>query len=106
MSAHRFNQPLGGNEMPRFGGPATMMRLPAASSAAGLDVGFIGIPMDHGTSNRPGTRLGPRQIRDESRMIRPYNMATGAAPSRFGRVLPMISSPLCRLNLRICAMET
>jgi guanidinobutyrase len=33
-----------------------------------------------GTSNRPGTRLGPRQIRDESRMIRPYNMATGAAP--------------------------
>ncbi len=76
----RFNQPLGGNEMPRFGGPATMMRLPFAASAKGLDVGFIGIPMDHGTSNRPGTRLGPRQIRDESRMIRPYNMATGAAP--------------------------
>ena len=24
-----FNQPLGGNEMPRFGGPATMMRLPS-----------------------------------------------------------------------------
>ena len=76
----RFNQPLGGNDMPRFGGPATMMRLPPATSAAGLDAGFIGIPMDHGTSNRPGTRLGPRQIRDESRMIRPYNMATGAAP--------------------------
>ena len=75
-----FNQPLGGNDMPRFGGPATMMRLPAATSAKGLDAGFIGIPMDHGTSNRPGTRLGPRQIRDESRMIRPYNMATGAAP--------------------------
>lgn len=76
----QFNQPLGGNEMPRFGGPATMMRLPAAATAEGLDVAFIGIPMDHGTSNRPGTRLGPRQIRDESRMLRPYNMATGAAP--------------------------
>ena len=76
----RFNQPLGGNEMPRFGGPATMMRLPFAPSARGIDAGFIGIPMDHGTSNRPGTRLGPRQIRDESRMLRPYNMATGAAP--------------------------
>lgn len=75
-----FNQPLGGNQMPRFGGPATMMRLPAADSAAGLDACFIGVPMDIGTSNRPGTRLGPRQIRDESRMIRPYNMATGAAP--------------------------
>ena len=75
-----FNQPLGGNDMPRFGGPATMMRLPTQSSAAGLDVAFVGIPMDIGTSNRPGTRLGPRQIRDESRMLRPFNMATGAAP--------------------------
>lgn len=75
-----FNQPLGGNEMPRFGAPATMMRLPAQATAKGLDACFVGIPMDVGTSNRPGTRLGPRQIRDESRMIRPYNMATGAAP--------------------------
>nr|WP_198835283.1 agmatinase [Paracoccus sp. IB05] len=75
-----FNQPLGGNEMPRFGGPVTFMRLPAAPSAEGLDVAFCGIPMDIGTSNRPGTRLGPRQIRDESRMLRPFNMATGAAP--------------------------
>lgn len=75
-----YNQPLGGNQMPRVGGPATMMRLPAADTAAGLDACFVGIPMDIGTSNRPGTRLGPRQIRDESRMIRPYNMATGAAP--------------------------
>ncbi|MCO7243867.1 agmatinase [Halomonas sp. Ps84H-12] len=75
-----FNQPLGGNTMPRFAGPATMMRLPTQQSAEGLDAAFIGIPMDIGTSNRPGTRLGPRQIRDESRMLRPYNMATGAAP--------------------------
>ncbi|AMD00706.1 agmatinase [Halomonas chromatireducens] len=75
-----YNQPLGGNEMPRFGGPATMMRLPAQPTAEGLDAAFIGIPLDIGTSNRPGTRLGPRQIRDESRMLRPYNMATRAAP--------------------------
>lgn len=75
-----FNQPLGGNDMPRFGGPATFMRLPSQETAQGLDVGFIGIPMDIGASNRSGTRLGPRQIRDESRMLRPYNMATGAAP--------------------------
>ena len=75
-----FNQPLGGNDMPRFGGPATMMRLPTQETAAGLDAAFIGIPLDIGTSNRPGARLGPRQIRDESRMLRPYNMATRAAP--------------------------
>ncbi len=75
-----FNQPLGGNAMPRFGGLASMMRLPVTDSPAGLDVGFVGVPLDIGTSHRPGTRFGPRQIRAESALIRPYNMATGAAP--------------------------
>ncbi len=38
------------------------------------------MPLDIGTSLRSGTRFGPREIRAESVMIRPYNMATGAAP--------------------------
>ena len=80
MSENKFNQPLGGNEMPRFGGIATMMRLPHQPDPAGLDVGFVGVPFDIGTSNRPGARFGPRQIRTESCLIRPYNMATRAAP--------------------------
>lgn len=74
------NQPLGGNEMPRFAGPGTFMRLPAADTATGLDVAFVGIPMDIGTSWRSGTRFGPKQIRAESNMLRPYNMWTRAAP--------------------------
>ena len=73
-------QPLSGNDMPRFGGPASFMRLPTCTLEDQLDVGFIGVPLDIGTSNRPGARLAPRQIRDESRMLRPYNMATRAAP--------------------------
>ncbi|HKJ50827.1 MAG TPA: agmatinase [Gammaproteobacteria bacterium] len=80
MSDSKFNQPLGGNEMPRFGGIATMMRLPHVPDAASLDVGFVGVPFDIGTSNRGGARFGPRQIRTESCLIRPYNMATRAAP--------------------------
>ena len=76
----RYNQPLGGNEMPRFAGPATMMRLPTAETAAGLDVAFVGVPLDIGTSHRAGTRFGPRQIRAESAMLRPYNMATRVSP--------------------------
>ena len=75
-----YHQPLGGNKMPRFGGPATMMRLPAVSSAKGLDAAFVGVPFDIGTSNRSGARFGPRQIRAECCLIRPYNMATRAAP--------------------------
>jgi guanidinobutyrase len=74
----RRPQPLGGNEMPRFGGPSTFMRLPSVD--AHLDVAIVGVPLDVGTSNRPGARFGPRQIRAESCLLRPYNMATGAAP--------------------------
>lgn len=71
-------QPLGGNEMPRFGGPATFMRL--APSTGPVDVAIVGVPLDTGTSNRPGSRFGPRAIRAESCLLRPYNMATGDAP--------------------------
>jgi len=73
-------QPLGGNEMPRFGGIATFMRLPGRSEPADLDVSVVGVPLDIGTSNRPGARFGPRSMRAESVLIRPYNMATRAAP--------------------------
>ncbi len=75
-----FNQPISGNDLARFSGPNTFMRLPQAGSLADLDVAVLGIPMDIGTSWRSGTRFGPKQIRAQSAMIRPYNMATGAAP--------------------------
>lgn len=73
-------QPLGGNQMPRFAGPATMMRLPQFESAAGLDACFVGVPLDIGTSLRAGARFGPRDIRQNSVLIRPYLMATRARP--------------------------
>ena len=75
-----FNQPLGGNDMPRFAGPGTMMRLPAQATAQGLDACFVGVPFDLGTSHRSGARFGPRAIRAESTMIRPYNMWSGISP--------------------------
>ncbi len=76
----RFNQPLGGNEMPRYAGHATMFRLPTASIGDPLDIAIVGVGLDIGTSNRSGSRFGPRQIRSESCLVRPYGMATGAAP--------------------------
>jgi guanidinobutyrase len=75
-----LNQPLGGNELPRFAGIATMMRLPHQPTTDGLDACFVGGPFDLGTSNRSGARFGPRQVRSESVLLRPYNMATRAAP--------------------------
>ena len=74
------NQPISGNDLARFSGPGTFMRLPAVSDLKGLDVAVLGVPMDIGTSWRSGTRFGPKQVRSESAMIRPYNIQTGAAP--------------------------
>ena len=96
----KYNQPLSGNEMIRTGGPATFMRLPSQQTAQGLDACFIGIPMDIGTSNRPGARLGPRQIRDESRMLRPFNMATAAAPFSNMQVADIGDVPINTFNLK------
>jgi len=74
------NQPISGNDLARFSGPNTFMRLPAVNDLKGLDVAVLGIPLDVGTSWRSGTRFGPKQVRAESAMLRPYNLGTGAAP--------------------------
>jgi len=43
----------------------------------GIDVCFVGVPFDQGTSNRSGARFGPRQIRQESHLVRAFNKETG-----------------------------
>ena len=58
---------------PRFGQVATFMLLPMAPSPVGLDVAVLGIPFDGGVSYRPGARFGPRAVRDQSSLIRPWN---------------------------------
>ena len=98
--SNNFAQPLGGNDMPRFAGPGTMMRLPAKDDAGGLDACFIGIPLDVGTSNRPGTRFGPKQIRAESVMLRPYNMWTRAAPFDSLQVADIGDVPINTFDLK------
>lgn len=77
-----------------------MMRLPAVESAVGMDAVFIGIPLDVGTSNRPGTRFGPKQIRAESVMLRPYNMWTRAAPFDSLRVGDIGDVPINTFDLK------
>jgi agmatinase len=58
---------------PRFSGVPTFMRLPHIPRAEELDIAIIGIPFDGGTTYRPGPRFGPRNIRVQSAMIRPWN---------------------------------
>jgi guanidinobutyrase len=96
----KYNQPLSGNEMPRFAGIASMFRLPTPETANGIEVGIVGVPLDIGTSNRTGTRFGPRQIRAESVLVRPYNMATGAAPFDSFQVADLGDVALNPFNLK------
>jgi len=94
-----FNQPLGGNQMPRFAGPGTLFRLPAQENADSLDIAAIGIPLDIGTSNRSGSRFGPREIRGQSVLVRPYGMATGAAPFDSFQIADIGDVPINTFNL-------
>ena len=88
--------------MPRFAGNASMFRLPVSETADGVDVGIIGVPLDIGTSNRNGTRYGPRQVRAESVLVRPYNMATRAAPFDSFQVTDLGDVALNPYNLSAC----
>lgn len=83
-SANPFFQPISAIDLPRFAGVPSFMRLPYLTPKdaeyAQVQMGLIGIPWDGGTTNRPGPRHGPRQLRDLSTMIRACNPVTGVNP--------------------------
>src|SRR5256885_1185052 len=74
------HQPRQSFQSPRFAQPATFMRLPHVTDPRGLDVAIVGVPFDGGTSYRPGARMGPREIRAQSSLIRGYNYFQKVAP--------------------------
>ncbi len=84
-----FFRPVSGFDLPRYAGIPTFMRLPHV----GLDdprlgqvqIGLIGAPWDGGTTNRPGPRHGPRQLRDASTMIRAENGISQVRPFEAAR---------------------
>ena len=79
-----FFKPVSGFDLPRFAGVPTFMRLPhvplEAPKIKEVDIGIIGVPWDSGTTNRPGPRHGPRQLRDASTMIRAQHPVSGIRP--------------------------
>ncbi|MGE0716557.1 MAG: arginase family protein, partial [Alphaproteobacteria bacterium] len=81
-----FPQPVEGTVMPRFADIPTFMRLPVQRDAAQLDIALIGVPWDGGTTNRPGARHGPREIRNMSSLMRKVHHATGIAPYSLARI--------------------
>ncbi len=78
-----FDDPI---TRPRYTGLATFMRAPGQVSLENVDIGLIGVPFDGGVTNRPGARHGPREIRNQSSLIRRMNQATGISPHDICRV--------------------
>lgn len=72
--------PVDSGTVARFVGVATFMRAPLIEDLARVDVGLVGVPFDLGLAYRPGSRHGPAQVREASRLIRRINPTTGVFP--------------------------
>ena len=71
---------------PRYSEIATFMRAPYVPDLDGVDIAMFGVPFDGGVTNRPGARHGPREIRNQSSLMRAINHATGVNPFDMARV--------------------
>lgn len=63
---------------PRFAGLCTFGRYPRLEDvdleSQPVDWAFYGVPFDGGTTFRPGTRFGPRALREASQYLKPYHV--------------------------------
>jgi guanidinopropionase len=78
-----FDDPM---QRPRYAGIPTFMRAPLVEDLHAVEVALVGIPFDGGVTNRTGARHGPREIRNQSSMMRRINQATGVCPYDLARV--------------------
>lgn len=80
-----FDDPM---QRPRFTGLASFFRAPYVEDfeADPPQIGVCGVPYDGGVTNRPGPRHAPREVRNQSSMMRRVNQATGINPFDAARV--------------------
>lgn len=81
----RIFEPLDSGSIPRYAGLPTFMRLPVAEPSE-VDIAILGLPFDLGTTNRAGTRHGPRELRNQSSLMRRVHHVTGLSPYDRARV--------------------
>jgi guanidinopropionase len=97
MSIEDF-QPLDSGIVPRFAGPCSFMRLPFAKPQD-VDIALVGVPYDGGTTNRTGARHGPREIRNQSSLVRRVHHMTGVSPFDLLRVGDCGDAPVNPLSI-------
>jgi len=75
------------------------MRLPNITEPKELDIAIVGIPFDGGTTYRPGPRFGPRGVRNQSAIIRPWNPVLHVNPFKKHRVADFGDLPVNPLSI-------
>ena len=82
------------HHLPRYSGIPTFMRVPLASEPGEVDIALLGVPFDGGVSARPGARHGPREMRNQSSMMRGIHPVLGINPFEVCRVADVGDVPL------------
>lgn len=88
------NHDADSNSAPRFSGIPTFMRAPFAEDSSELDIALVGVPFDGGCENRPGTRHGPREIRNMSSFMRNIHHVTRVNPFQLCRIADVGDVPI------------
>jgi agmatinase len=76
------------------------MRLPHITQPEELEVALVGVPFDGGTTYRPGPRFGPRNIRAQSAIIRPWNPVLNVNPFAKHRTADFGDLPVNPLSIQ------
>ena len=82
---------------PRYSQVPTFMRARLALDLSGVEIGLVGVPYDGGTTNRPGARHGPREIRNMSSLMRSIHHVTRVDPYALCDVADVGDVPFTRV---------
>ncbi len=82
---------------PRYSEIATFMRAPFTRDPTGIDIGLIGVPFDGGVTNRPGARHGPREMRNQSSLMRAIHHVSRVNPYELCTVADLGDVPFPRI---------
>ena len=93
-------KPISSMTTPRFADVATFFRLPVVKDLSILDYCICGVPWDGGTTNRPGARHGPREIRNSSSLVRLYHPTSLKSPYEKFNVADIGDCPVNPIDLQ------
>jgi len=85
--------------IPRFANLNPFMRAKYQEEVDGLDIAMVGVPFDLGSSFRIGSRHGPAQMREMSRMIRQVHYPSMLEPFERCRIADVGDAPVNSLDI-------